>query len=69
MFKAKNDLLPGNIQELFSEWERGYNLRGKSNTLPYAQLGKVFVYQFVGWDYGTALLWSWRNAQIWNNLK
>lgn len=48
MFKAKNDLLPGNIQELFSERERGYNLRGKSNTLPYAQLGKVFVYQFVG---------------------
>ena len=31
MFKAKNNLLPGNIQKLFSDREGGHNLRGKFN--------------------------------------
>ena len=31
MFKARNNLLPGNIQKVFSEREGGYDLRGKSN--------------------------------------
>lgn len=31
VFKAKNNLLPGNIQKLFTEREGGYNFRGKFN--------------------------------------
>jgi len=31
MFKARNSLLPGNIQKMFTEREGEYNLRGKGN--------------------------------------
>ncbi len=31
MYKARNNLLPGNIQKLFFEREGGYNLRRKLN--------------------------------------
>ncbi len=31
MFKARNDLIPRNIQKVFTDREGGYNFRGKLN--------------------------------------
>ena len=38
MFKARNNVLPGNIQKMFKDREGSYDLRGKLNLKqPYAQ--------------------------------
>ena len=41
MYKAINNLLPGNIQKMFLDREGGYNLRGKFNLKqPYVRINR-----------------------------
>ena len=56
-YKAKNNLLPGNIQKLFIEREEGYNLRGKSKfkTLNARTTRKMFCISICG-------------VRLWNSL-
>lgn len=55
MFKARNNLLPRNIQKMFSEREGGYNLREGEilRLIDLEQQGKDYVYQFAVLNCGT----------------
>ena len=61
LFMAKHNLLPENIQTLFTGREGGYNLRGKFK-FKILKARTTRKFQFVGLNYGT--VWGGHSGNV-----